>query len=231
MFAPIFRPRALIAALSSLAAIAACSSDSTTAPPSPSSLNIVIGSDSQVAPAGDTVGTIKVTVLSSTGLPVPGATVNWAVTAGGGSVSAPTSVADAFGIATVTWTLGKVAGVDSLSATVTGAASGVVIEATAVPGPVASLVKVSGDAQIVAAGSPAAPLVVKAVDSYGNAVPGATIVWLPENGGELSATSSVTGADGTAQDVFTVDAAATYQVMAQMQDDSAVDVVFTETGD
>ena len=231
MFAPIFRPRALLVALSSLGVAAACSSDSSTAPPAPASLNIVIGSDSQVAPVGDTVGTIKVTVLSSTGLPVPGATVNWAVTAGGGSVSSPTSVADAFGIATVTWTLGKVAGADSLSATVTGAASGVVIAATAVPGPVASLVKVAGDAQTIAAGSATQPLVVKAVDSYGNAVPGATIVWLPENGGELSAPTSVTGTDGLAEDVFTADAAASYQVMAQLQDNSAVDVVFTETGD
>lgn len=230
MFAPILRPRALVAALSSVAALAACSSDSSTAPPEPASLNIVIGSDSQVAPVGDTVGTIKVTVLSSTGLPVPGATVNWLVTAGGGSVSAPTSVADAFGIATVTWTLGKVAGADSLSATVTGAASGVVIAATAVPGPVASLTKISGDAQTIAAGSTTQPLIVKAVDGFGNAVAGATIVWLPQNGGELSAATSVTGSDGLAEDVFTADAATTYQIMAQVQDNTALSVVFTETG-
>jgi Bacterial Ig-like domain (group 1) len=231
MYAPILRLRVLAVALSSLAVVAACSSDSSTAPPTPASLNIVVGSDSQIAPVGDSVGTIKVTVLSSAGLPVPGATVNWAVTAGGGTVSSPTSVADEFGIATVTWTLGKTAGADSLSATVDGAASGVVISATAAPGPVASLVKVAGDAQTVVAGSTTQPLVVKAVDGFGNAVPGATIDWVPENGGELSASSSVTGSDGTATDVLTVDAASTYQVMAALQDNSALDVVFTETGD
>jgi adhesin/invasin len=153
------------------------------------------------------------------------------VTSGGGSVSAASSISDSFGIATVTWTLGTVSGPETLSATAAGAASGVVISATATPGTPTALVKVGGDGQTVTAGSAAQPLVVKAVDKYGNAVVGEVIVWIPQNGGALSAATSVTGADGTAQDVFTADGATTYQVMAQLQSNSDLSVVFTEVAD
>lgn len=47
---------------------------------------------------------------SATGLPVAGITVAWAIGAGAGTLSAPTSVTNAAGIASVDWTLGPATG-------------------------------------------------------------------------------------------------------------------------
>jgi hypothetical protein len=62
-----------------------------------------------------------VLVLDRFGNPVAGAEVTWDVTVGGGSVSSPTTQADASGEATVTWTLGIGVGVQKLTARVDGA--------------------------------------------------------------------------------------------------------------
>ncbi len=62
-----------------------------------------------------------VMVLDRFGNPVVGAEVTWEVTSGGGTVSSPTSAADATGKAAVTWTLGIGIGVQKLTARVDGA--------------------------------------------------------------------------------------------------------------
>jgi hypothetical protein len=62
---------------------------------------------------------LAVTVKDATNNPVAGYTVNWAVTAGGGFVSAATSVTDVAGIATINWTLGF-GGVQTAQATGAG---------------------------------------------------------------------------------------------------------------
>jgi hypothetical protein len=62
-----------------------------------------------------------VMVLDHFGNPVLGADVAWDVTSGGGTLSSPTTAADASGKATVTWTLGIGIGVQKLSARVDGA--------------------------------------------------------------------------------------------------------------
>ena len=62
-----------------------------------------------------------VLVLDHFGNPVLGAEVAWDVTSGGGTLSSPTTAADASGKATVIWTLGIGIGVQKLSARVDGA--------------------------------------------------------------------------------------------------------------
>ena len=54
------------------------------------------------------------------GNPVSGVTVNWAVTAGGGSVDPATSTTAATGIASAAFTLGPDAGANTATATATG---------------------------------------------------------------------------------------------------------------
>jgi hypothetical protein len=49
---------------------------------------------------------LAVTVKDAANNPVGGYTVNWAVTSGGGFVSAATSVTDVLGVSTISWTLG-----------------------------------------------------------------------------------------------------------------------------
>jgi adhesin/invasin len=212
-----------------LSLLAGCGSDST-APATPTTISAVAGANAQVGTVGQPLANdISVTVLSASGTPVPGVFVSWAVQSGGGTISVTSSATDSLGVASVSWTLGTVAGADTLVATV-GSLTPLVISATANPGDVASLIKVSGDAQVVAAGTTAAPFIVKAEDTYGNAVPGVTVTWVTENGGELSTTTTVTGADGLAQNVFTVDTTTTYDVMAELPSNPTVETVFTATG-
>jgi serine protease len=52
--------------------------------------------------------------------PVGGVSVDWQVTGGGGTVSAPSSVTTAQGLASISWTLGSGAGSQSAQASVTG---------------------------------------------------------------------------------------------------------------
>lgn len=222
--------RLAIAMTTSLSLAVACSSSDSTAPATPATISAVAGTNAQIGTVGQPLPTnISVTVLSSSGTPMPGVFVSWAVQSGGGTISITSSSTDSLGVASVSWTLGTVAGVDSLTATVSGV-SPIVFSATASPGEVASLVKVSGDAQVVPAGSAAQPFVVKAVDTYGNAVPGVSVTWVLENGGELSTTTTVTGSDGLAQNVFTTDTTTTYQVMAELPTNPSVQTVFTATG-
>ncbi|MBW3572352.1 MAG: Ig-like domain-containing protein, partial [Gemmatimonadetes bacterium] len=81
------------------------------------------------------------------GNPVPGVTVNWAVTSGGGSVSPASSTTDAQGIARARWTLGgSVATPQTLRASA-GASMSATFSATAALGAGATLAIVSGDGQ------------------------------------------------------------------------------------
>lgn len=221
--------RFVVAMTTPLALVAACHSSDSTAPATPSTISAVAGANAQIGTVGQPLAnSISVTVLSDNGSPVAGAFVSWTVQSGGGSISVTSSSTDSLGVASVSWTLGTVAGADTLTATVNGLTP-LVISATANPGAVASLVKVSGDAQVVPAGTTAAPFVVKAEDVYGNPVPGVTVSWITENGGELSANTTVTGADGLAQNVFTADTTSTYDVVAELPSDPEVQTVFIAT--
>jgi len=142
-------------------------------------------------------------VYTRSGAPVSGANITWRVLSGVGSIDAATSATDANGAAIVHWTLGTVAGADTLIATSADSATSI-ITASAVAGPVATVTEVSGDAQDVAAGAAPAPLVVKAVDQYGNPVAGATVAWSTNGGGTVDNSTTTTDASGLAQVVLTM---------------------------
>ena len=73
----------------------------------PARLDLVSGA-SQVDTINATLGTpYVVRLLDDGGDPVPGATVLWQVTSGGGTISPPTSVTDAAGRASARHTLGR----------------------------------------------------------------------------------------------------------------------------
>ncbi|MDO8501179.1 MAG: pre-peptidase C-terminal domain-containing protein [Gemmatimonadaceae bacterium] len=80
------------------------------------------GGDNQTAAAGSAVPIPpSVIVKDAYGNPKSGISVSFAVVSGGGSITGATAVTNAAGVATVgSWTLGNSAGVNSLSATVTG---------------------------------------------------------------------------------------------------------------
>lgn len=85
---------------------------------------------------------------------VGGATVTFAVTAGGGSVTGGTQTSDASGLETVGgWRLGPTAGEQILTASVAGVTVATfTATATAVTGP-SALVKIAGDSQHVTVGT------------------------------------------------------------------------------
>lgn len=96
---------------------------------------------SQAGTAGTAVAVAPaVKVIDGSGKGFPGASVVFAVSTGGGTVAGGTATTDADGIASVgSWTLGTVAGLNSLVATSPGLGSTVTFVADGKPGPATKL--------------------------------------------------------------------------------------------
>ncbi len=181
--------------------VLACGSD----PVAPATLLVAASAgDAQTDTVGQPLAPYAVRVTDTSGVPVAGVVATWAVTAGGGSITAA-STTDASGIATAVHTLGTTAGAHAARATVGGAAgSPVVFSATAVADAPATLAKVAGDAQTGTVGQQlAATYVVRVRDQFANPVTGATVQWTAA-AGTLTAPTTATGSLGTAENRHTL---------------------------
>lgn len=129
----------------------------------------------------------------------PGVTVTFSDGGKGGTFSAPTVVTDQNGFASSSYTLPTTSGSYTLTASATGYGPGRFTE-TALPGPAATLVTVSGNLQSAPVLTPLpSAIVTKARDSYGNGVPGVPINYSDNGaGGTLSARSVTTDSTGRA---------------------------------
>ncbi len=219
------------------AVVAGCqSSDSSNmvtpfAPAVPTATNIVAnaGSDQQSDTAGRTLPKpVAVHVADQSGTAMPGVMVTWTVTAGGGSVASPTSVTDANGNATAIWTLGPTIGQNMLTATLPSGAA-MTFHATGIAASAAVIVKVSGDHQLITAGTESQPLLVQVTDAFGNVEAGKVVTWIVATGsggsGFTSATS-VTDSNGLALVTFMTGATPmSYAIIARAT--GTGDVVFT----
>jgi len=111
--------------------------------------------------------------------PVPGVSVDFAVTAGGGSVAGNPAITDTNGIARLgSWTLGATEGTNSLNATTQGVAGGAAFTATAGSGAVnPNLSTVSATPTTIAAssGETVSIIAVIARNGLGNPISGATV--------------------------------------------------------
>ncbi len=172
--------------------------------PPPQTLARLSG-DEQKGPAGsELTQPFVVLVRDRNGDPLAGATVTFAVTAGGGTLSAATATTDADGRAAATLILGSEPGRNTVSATVaeldrvTFTATGVTIPQT--------LSRISGNEQEGASGaSLPEPLVASVLDQNGAAYPGATVTFEITSGdGTLSAATDTTDADGRAATTLTL---------------------------
>ncbi len=188
-----------------LFALTACSDDSTSPSPASAVSLVVTAGASQSGTVATSLATpIVIQVLDGTGNPVPGVSVSFAPSSTSGAVSVAQGVTDATGSVQVSWTLGTIAGMDSLVVT-SGSLPSIVVAATATAGAPIAINIVAGNDQAATAGSSLAlPLAVKVVDQYGNGVPNATITWSDDAGGTLASTSTVTDANGMAQDAYTL---------------------------
>ncbi|MGE0158553.1 MAG: Ig-like domain-containing protein [Gemmatimonadales bacterium] len=138
--------------------------------------------------------------------PVQGASVTFAVTAGGtGAAVVPTTAiaSGTDGTATATsWTLGRAAGSgnNTLSATVPGVATPATFTASATPDVPFELVVAGGDGQAAVAGFAVGnPPSARVRDQFGNGVPGQGVVFtVTAGGGSVTGGTQTTGSDGVA---------------------------------
>ena len=134
--------------------------------------------------------------------PVPGVSVTFAPAAGSGSVVGGAATTDASGIAAVTsWTLGTVAGGQTLTAT-SGTLNGspVTFTATGTAAGAAQLSINGGNNQAAIAGTPVAtPPSALVTDNFGNPVSGVTVTFaVTGGGGQITGTTPVSNASGVA---------------------------------
>ena len=166
---------------------------------------IKFSGDDQQSPAGAALTKpLVVMVHDQYGNPLPGAIVTFAVTAGGGSLSATTATTDAEGRAAVTLTLGSDPGRNTVAAKV-AELKPVIFGATgkAIP---RTLAKLSGDEQEGPAGTALAePFVVEVRNQDNNPLEGAQVTFaITAGGGTLSATTATTDANGRASSTLTL---------------------------
>lgn len=185
--------------------------------PLPQPLTVRIGN------AGTPALTALLTPQGLAGVPV-----SWAVTAGGGSVSASNTVTDANGESSVVFTLGPNAGAHSVTAT-TPAGTTVFTATAVVPDTTGALTKISGDNQTLPTGTESAPLVVELRNASGAPIPGVSITWSATNA-TLTAASSITDSDGRAQIIAKVDLPGAATVSASSTSPDADPVSFSING-
>jgi hypothetical protein len=198
----------LLTAITASLTLAACAGSSTAPTPTVTSLTIVSGSEQSATVGTALPGPVVLEVKDQNGNPMSGVTVTVAPGATAGSVAAAQVTSDSAGQVTVQWTLGTVAGSDTAMATATGAPALSVV-ATATPDVPASIVVMSGDNQNATPGtSLPAPLVIKVVDRYNNAVPNVSVTFSDDANGTFANPTVVTDSTGTAQDTLTLPASA-----------------------
>ncbi|HHW09621.1 MAG TPA: DUF11 domain-containing protein, partial [Firmicutes bacterium] len=135
-----------------------------------------------------------------------GRTVQWSAT-GGGSFDAQTTVTDATGLATVTFTVSTVAGTKHVVTATDGENSNIKGDSPAIttrPGAAAQYI-VRVDEENPVSGS-AVTVQAQLADQYGNPVAqeGRTVHWSATGGGSFDAQTTVTDATGLATVTFTV---------------------------
>jgi hypothetical protein len=195
---------------------------------------LVSGND-QTAIAGAALAMpLVVAIKDSHGNPVAGYTVTFAVTSGGGSVSATSATSAANGQAQTAFTLGTTAGTNSATASASGlTGSPITFMATGTAGAATQLVIVSGNNQSATVATKLSmPFVVAAEDKNGNAVSGVNVTFaVASGGGTLSATTVTTGLNGQAQSSLTVGASAgTNTVTASSTGLTGSPITFTASG-
>ncbi|HTE46056.1 MAG TPA: Ig-like domain-containing protein [Gemmatimonadaceae bacterium] len=210
----------------------ACDKDSSSPGLAPGAITVTAGAAQTAVVNTALASAIAVLVTDASGNPLAGVSVSFTPSSASGSVSATQVTTDATGTAQVTWTLGTVAGADSLAVSV-GTLTPITAVATATPDIAAAIAVVSGNDQSAPAGTTlASPLSVKVTDKYGNAVPNATVSWTVDNNGVLTQATTVTDQNGVAQDVLALGpSAGNEDVVAMILVNSApVTASFTEDG-
>ena len=162
----------------------------------------VAGTDGQSARTGTTLPLPLGVRVRLGDAPKAGVTVTWQASAG--TIVPSSSLTDATGLASATWTLGAEPGTMTVSTSVAGAeGSPVAFSATALPPPVTATAVPATDRQMGVVGT-ALPLPLRVqVRSDGAPKEGVTVHWQPQ-AGSLAPTESTTDSDGYAATTWTL---------------------------
>ncbi|NIR44563.1 MAG: hypothetical protein GWN99_09740 [Gemmatimonadetes bacterium] len=173
----------------------------------PTSMVAVSGGNQRIIVDGTLMQPFVVEVRDQNGDGLAGVTVEWAVTAGGGTLSASSSTTGSDGRASVTLTAGSSEGTSTVTASVAEVSTSVAFTATAVAPAMISIN--SGNNQTARTGVPLAdPLSVTVTASDAGPVPGATVDWMvTTGGGSLEQASTTTGINGMASNDLTLGSA------------------------
>jgi hypothetical protein len=166
--------------------------------------------NNQIATVGTELSNpLVVLILNKAGQPIVGQIVNFAVTAGNGTVFAGTSMSDATGYARERWRLGTSAGTNKVEVRVVDANGAAVVFATFVAVGTAGAPQT---ASIVSGNNQSAkqlkqlPLPVKVIikDSYSNPIAGVAVTFTANNGSTAFPVSATTDTSGEAAATWTL---------------------------
>ncbi len=142
----------------------------------------------------------SVKVLDAKGKAIKNVMVRWRVTAGAGKVvndsvrTSPAGDASSGG-----WTLGTIAGTQTLQATADGISTPVTFVAEAAPGPATTVTRTSTDAQQAVVNTVVAtPPAARVEDQFGNAVSNVSVSFSTGDGGTIDGPQQTTNAQGIA---------------------------------
>ncbi|HET7461808.1 MAG TPA: leishmanolysin-related zinc metalloendopeptidase [Longimicrobium sp.] len=159
-----------------------------------------VGGDEQVGiPGGALAQPIRAKLMDRLGNGVPGQTLTFAVTTGGGALSSTTAVTAADGTAAVNWTLGPGTGGQTVTVTF-GAVPAKVFGATAIATSIGTVLPLRGgnEAAMVGGTAPTAPA-VRVVNAVGNPLPGVQVAFtVTDATGSVTGANAVTDANGVA---------------------------------
>jgi plastocyanin len=226
------------AALALAVAIPACSSDGGTNPPDGAAAMAVVSGNNQTGFVGTVLTQpLVVHVEDAAGADLSGATVNWTVMSGGGTVASAATTTGANGRAQTQLTLGASAGANTVRASVAGTALSVTFTATGVEPPPdvtpASITIVGGNNQTGPAGAELPDsLKVEVKNADGTSLPNIPVTWtVTGGGGSLGAASGSTNADGIAANAWTLGGSAgANTVTATVTGAGTLTATFTATG-
>jgi hypothetical protein len=175
-----------------------------TATAGPASGVVKVSGDDQSALVGtELANPLVVQVLDDQQNPIPNRPVTWVIGDGGGSVNPENTTTDAQGFANTRWTLGPVAGANSVNAVVSGVGQATFSAIGTAGAPSASSSEVSASPTTISAGGGTSTVTVTVRDATSNPVAGASVtITASGSGNSISPASAPTNAAGVATFTF-----------------------------
>ena len=194
-------------------------------------LSEVSGDDQSAVVSSALPNPFVVQVNDQNGDAISGETVTFAVTAGGGSLSASSVTTGTNGRAQTTLTLGSTAGTNTVTADVSGISTTITFIATAEALVATSIVRISGNNQSAVVSTELSnPFVVEVRDENDDGYQGATVTFaVTAGGGTLSSTSVTTGTNGRAESTLTLGSTAGTNTVTADVSGISTTITFTAT--